>query len=258
MLKTKDKNNRSLRIYIALIFTLAILAAINVFLPQGNFVSMQELPASRPVMAIVTFFAILLIYGGLGYIGLRLSEKLGFVAIWDYDISINQRFLIPGVIGILLGVFFILVDLLFSHYFALEKIPHPPFPTSLVASAVAGIGEEVIFRLFFISFWVWLLSYVLLKNKYQNTTFWIVAILSAFAFTAAHLPSIMMLYDVRSMVAIPMPLLVEFFILNGILSLLAAWGMRKYGLLAAIGIHFWTDFVWHVVWGVIQHLNGKL
>ncbi|GAH57810.1 unnamed protein product, partial [marine sediment metagenome] len=40
-------------------------------------------------------------------------------------------------------------------------------------------------------------------------------------------------------------------LLNGVVSLFAAYYFRKYGFLAAVGIHFWTDVVWHVVWGVI-------
>lgn len=240
-----------MRIYIGLILSLAILAALNVFLPQGSFVPMQELPASKPVIAIVNSLIILIIYGGLGYLGLRLSRKLEYADIWDPEVSNKQRFLFPGIIGIFLGVFFIAVDSIFSSFLSIDKLPHPPFPTSLVASAVAGIGEEVIFRLFFISFWVWLISYVLLKKKYQNLIFWIVTVLSAFAFAAGHLPSIMMLYDVTDPGVLPAPLLSEIIILNGILSVFAAWGMRKYGFLAAVGMHFWADIVWHVIWPVV-------
>ena len=26
---------------------------------------------------------------------------------------------------------------------------------------------------------------------------------------------------------------------------------RKYGFLAPVGIHFWADIVWHVLWGLV-------
>ena len=97
---------------------------------------------------------------------------------------------------------------------------------------------------------MWLISYVLLKKKYQSQVFWIVTVLSAFAFAAGHLPSIMMLYEVTDPGAMPAPLLSEILILNGILSVFAVWGMRKFGFLAAVGIHFWADIVWHVIWPV--------
>jgi membrane protease YdiL (CAAX protease family) len=57
--------------------------------------------------------------------------------------------------GLVMGLFFILVDTLLSPLRRIGPLPHPPFPTSVVASIAAGIGEELLFRLFFISFWVW-------------------------------------------------------------------------------------------------------
>jgi len=44
----------------------------------------------------------------------------------------------------------------------------------------------------------------------------------------------------------------EIFLLNGVLSLFAAHYFRQYGFLAAVGIHFWTDIIWHVIWGLIS------
>ena len=103
------------------------------------------------------------LYGGLGFIGITFSRKLGFAEIWDDRVTNRQRFLIPGLIGAALGVFFIGADMILSRYHSLGNIPHPPFPTSLVASAIAGIGEEIIFRLFFISFWVMSITRLLLQ-----------------------------------------------------------------------------------------------
>ena len=61
-----------------------------------------------------------------------------------------------------------------------------------------------------------------------------------------------MLFGLETVADIPVPLLAEIVLLNGMLSVLAAWSFRKYGFLAAIGIHFWTDVVWHVIWGLIR------
>ncbi len=140
----------SIKIYICLIITLAILAAGNIFLPQGSFLPTlpgQELPAPKPVLALVNAGIMLILYGGLGFLGLKLSQKLGFPDLWDEKISNKQRFLIPALIGMGIGMFFILADMILSQFHALGPLPHPPFPTSIVASAVAGIGEEVKFRL---------------------------------------------------------------------------------------------------------------
>jgi membrane protease YdiL (CAAX protease family) len=244
----------SIKIYIGLIITLAILAAINVFLPQGSFIPTlpeQELLAPKPVLALMSAAVMLILYGGLGFLGLRLSQKLGFADIWDSKVSNKQRFLIPALIGAGIGVFFILVDVILSQFHSLGALPHPPFPTSLVASATAGIGEELIFRLFFIPFWVWLISYVILKKRWQNQIFWLVAVFSALAFAFGHFPSVMILFGLNNINEIPLALMSEVILLNGVLSLFAAYYFRKFGFLAAVGIHFWTDGVWHVVWGMI-------
>ncbi len=242
----------SIRIYVILIIILAALGTANVFLPQGSFTGTlpeQQLPASKPVMALVTAAIMLVVYGGLGFLGLQLSQKLGFSAPWDSDVSNRQRFLIPLLVGMGTGVFFIVVDALLRNLHTLGPLPHPPFPTSIVASAVAGIGEEVIFRLFFIPFWTWLISVVLLKGRWSNEIFWIVAVFSAVAFALGHLPSVMVVFGIESIDQVPVALMGEIIVLNGALSLLAAYYLRRYGFLAAVGIHFWTDIVWHVIFG---------
>ncbi len=244
----------SQKFYFLLVLILAIFTAINVFLPQGEFAAIsneQQFPASKPVLAIANALIMLIFYGGLGYLGYHLSQKINFPDIWDNHVSNYQRFIVPLVIGCACGVFFIIADLIFSQIHNLGALPHPPFPTSIVASLVAGIGEEIIFRLFFISFWVWLFSKVLFKNRWQHQTFWVVSIFSALAFAGGHLPSVMIITGFKTIAAMPPALLVEIFLLNGVISLLAAYYFRKFGFLAAVGIHFWTDIVWHVIWGVI-------
>jgi hypothetical protein len=247
------KLSLSLRIYIGLVITLAILAAISVFLPafEGMMPQQQELPASKPVLALVNAAIMLVVYGGLGYLGYVLSRKLGFADIWDPEVTNRQRFITPGLIGIGVGVFLILADTVFSRLHTLGPLPHPRFPLSILASASAGIGEELIFRLFFISVWTWLISSVVLSGKGRKPIFWIVAVLSALAFAFTHLPAVMALFEFPTIADVPPVLLVEMVLLNGVLSVFAAYYFRKYGFLAPVGIHFWTNVVWHVVWGAM-------
>ncbi|MFC1619182.1 type II CAAX prenyl endopeptidase Rce1 family protein [Candidatus Neomarinimicrobiota bacterium] len=247
-----ERLTSSLKIYLGLVILLAILSAISIFLPayQG-LMPTGELPASKPVLALANAAMALFLYGGLGYLGYFLSRKLGFADIWDSDVTHRQRLLFPALIGVGLGVFFIVADTLFSRFHTLGALPHPAFPLSLLASATAGIGEEILFRLFFVSFWSWLIVRILLRNKGQEVVFWIIAVLSALAFAFGHLPAVMILYKFTSIGNIPAALLVEIILLNGVLSVFAASYLRKYGFLAAVGIHFWTDVVWHVIWGTI-------
>jgi len=244
----------SFRIYAALIVLLALLAGLNPYLPQGDSLpemTGHQLSASKGMLALIGALSVLILYGGLGYLGWKLSLRLGFADIWDRQVSNKKRFLIPALIGVGVGGCFIGMDQLISGFHELDPLPHPPFPTSLVASVVAGIGEEIIFRLFFISFWVWLISYLILKKKQHQLIFWIFTVLSALAFAGAHLPSVMMLYGFTSIIDIPPLLIGEIILLNGLLSIPAAWHLKHNGLLAAIGIHFWADIVWHVLWGAL-------
>jgi hypothetical protein len=105
--------------------------------------------------------------------------------------------------------------------------------------------------LFFISFWVWLISFKILKGKGQNTVFWIISLFSALAFAIGHVPAVMFLFGWKSFTEIPVVLMGEIILLNGVLSIFAAYYFRKFGFLAAVGIHFWTDIVWHLIWGLV-------
>ena len=243
------KLSASYKIYILLILILAVSTGLVIYLPQGAMAEQFELPASKTVIAFVSFLIMAIVYGGLGLVGMVLSEKLGFTNIWDKNISNNQRFIRPALIGILIGAFFIIIDLIVNSTTDLGLLPHPPFPTSLIATITASIGEETIFRLFFISFWVWLLSSVILKNRWKNQIFLLVTIMSSLAFAMGHLPSFMFLYGYESFSDIPTVLITEIILLNGVLSVFAAYYFRKFGFLAAVGIHFWTDIVWHVIYG---------
>ena len=237
------------KIFCGLILALAVLGMINILMPQDSSLVTPEPRWPKPLLALINIGLALFLYGSLGFIGLKLSRKLGFADIWDPNVSNKQRFLIPALIGAGLGAFFIVADIAMSPFHGLGLFPHPPFPMSLAASAAAAIGEEILFRLAFIPFWVWLISYVLLKNKWQNRVFWIVSVFSALAFAAVHIPTVMLLLGLSAVSEIPLVLMMGIFVLNGVLSLFAAHHFKKFGILAAIGIHFWTDIVWHVIWG---------
>jgi membrane protease YdiL (CAAX protease family) len=88
---------------------------------------------------------------------------------------------------------------------------------------------------------------VILKKRWQGQVFWIVAILSALAFALGHIPSVMVFLGLKTIGEIPPALMSEIILLNGIVSIFAAYYFRKFGFLAPVGIHFWTDVVWHVL-----------
>jgi|GEM_PF-917717 len=245
----------SIRIYAGLVILLAGLGALNVFLPQGEFIAQiptERMPASSPVMALVTGLGILLLYGGLGYLGLSLSTRLNFTPIWDKTITPKQRLGVPLVVGLIMGIGFILLDAILSHFHQMGPLMHPPFPTSVVASFSAAIGEELIFRLVFIAFWVWLISQVMLQGRARTQVFWVVVMFSAIGFTFSHFPSVMVLYGGSVMSALPAAMIIELFLLNGSLSVVAAYYFWEVGFLGAVMVHLGADLMWHVVWGLLS------
>jgi hypothetical protein len=72
--------------------------------------------------------------------------------------------------------------------------------------------------------------------------------IAALAFAAAHLPAAMLLVGVQTPAELPLLILVELFALNGLLGMVAGERYIKDGLVAAVGVHFWADVVWHVLY----------
>jgi hypothetical protein len=250
----KIDRKKSLRIYLGLTICLASLAGISVFLPQastGMTASLPPPPAPLPVLALANAGIILVLYGSLGLVGLLLARRLGLPEMWDRSVTNRQRFVLPGLMGVALGFVLIAADMLLAPVNGFGHFPHPPFPTSIVASVTAAIGEEMIFRLFFISFWTWLVSKLILRGRGQDAVYWIVAGFSALAFGLGHLPSLMFLSGWTSLDQIPSVLLGEIIGLNGLLAIGAAYVFKRVGFLGSVGVHFWNDVVWHVLWGIL-------
>lgn len=246
------KMSPSTIVFFSLVVLNAVIAAAATFLPQGPETGIPETAGQLPLMALMNGVMVLIVYGGLGYVGLRLTTKLGYPDLLDARVTTRQRFVNPCVVGLWLGLIFIVADNISSRFHQYGPLPHPPFPTSILASFSAGIGEEMVFRLFFIPFLVWLISRVVLKGAQEQLTFWNAAIFSAVFFAAGHIPSVMYLLDVTTLSAIPPAMMAEIFLLNGALSLVTAYFLRKSGYLAAVTVHTSADIVWHVIWGLLR------
>ncbi len=120
---------------------------------------------------------------------------------------------------------------------------------SLIASATAGIGEEIIFRVFVMGLWAFLLHLIFRRNVGLVT--WIANVIAALAFAAGHLPAAMYLLGAASPLELPAALLAEIVLLNSLVALVAGERYARDGLVAAAGVHFWADVVWHVIWPLL-------
>ena len=62
----------------------------------------------------------------------------------------------------------------------------------------------------------------------------------------------MMILGVATPAELPSIVIAEVILLSGIVGIVAGERYMREGLVAAIGIHFWTDIVWHVLWPALR------
>ncbi|GMO35838.1 MAG: hypothetical protein Ta2B_15990 [Termitinemataceae bacterium] len=246
------KITNSLKVYFLLIIISSVCAFIYVLLPTGAYMPKQNMPFPKPFMALINALTVIFVYGGIGFLGIILSRKNGFKEIFNDEIKSSKNILKIILAGISVGIIFIVVDVLLNKIFNMPLYTHPPFPASLFASINAGVGEELMFRLFFISFWVWIFSKIIKTEKNRNILFWIIGAFSAIIFVLGHIPSVMMLYNYKTIYEISLPFWGMIIGLNSIVSIVAVYYFKKYGFIGAVLIHTFTDIIWHVLWGIIQ------
>jgi membrane protease YdiL (CAAX protease family) len=175
-----------------------------------------------------------------GWVGVYLAPSTGFAGMWQPGISHFKRFLEPILIGMGIGLFAILFDLLQP----LGGESLIKFPASLAAYPLAAILEEIIFRLFLITAFVWIISNVLLRGGWQEAVFWLVSVFLAVFYTLSQLSQYQSL-----VAALDLVVLARFFVVIAVYFILAAFYYRRYGFLAAISMHLAYFLVWDIIWG---------
>jgi hypothetical protein len=184
------------------------------------------------------------IFSVAGLIGVGLSQRTGFPNAWDPHISLTQRILYPGLIGVIFGLLQIGLDLSFGFT---EQIAarhgvaqqYTDFPSMFLIFTAAPIIVEVVYRLLLVPLLLWLISNVMLKGKAQNTVFWILAVITSLLEPLSQFP------DLQILPAALMSFLVlEYFAIN----LTQAYYFRKSGFLASIIVRLGFYLVWHVIY----------
>ncbi|OQX88538.1 hypothetical protein B6D60_02040 [candidate division KSB1 bacterium 4484_87] len=194
---------------------------------------------------------VIILYSIMGFIGYWLARKINLPGIYRIGADWISLFLLPLIIGLAVGLAMIFADKIFTATNAWAGFPHPPFPMSIIASMTASIGEEILYRGFVLSLWAFLLNFFLKRWRLRSVTLTIANVIAALAFGAAHLPGLMMMMHFKSISSIPPIAIAELFLLNGIVGLAAGDRFIRDGLVAAIGVHFWADVVWHVIFPLI-------
>ena len=244
---------------LTLLFVLLVVYALSAFLSYTFFIDQLTAFAGIPIpetnippviFGLANAGIVLVLYGLLGLAGNWFARKLGLPGIFSEDGNLRRWFFIPLVIGILGGVLLIIGDMLFAQFNGYGRFPHPAFPVSILASLSAGIGEEIAFRGFVFGLWGFILNWLLKRFNGRTVALWIANVIAALAFGAGHLGFIFLMTGASTISEVNPVLLAETFLLNGLIGLLAGERYMKDGLVAAAGVHFWTDVVFHVLWGL--------
>jgi len=212
---------------------------------------MPEMGVSPLVLGLANAGIIMVVYGLLGLAGYWFARKLGLPGIYSEDGNWRRWVFIPLGLGVFCAFLLIIGDTFFAPINSFGRFPHPGFPLSIVASLSAGIGEEILFRGLVFGLWGFVLNWALRRFNRGTIALWIANIIAALAFGAGHLGTVFLLSKAASFSNLSPVLLVEVFLLNGIVAIIAGQRYMKDGLVAAFGVHFWTDMVWHVLWGLL-------
>lgn len=244
---------------VRIFFILLIVYALCAFITYSFFtnqlasfagVPLPDLGVSDTLLGLANAGIVLVVYGILGLLGYWFAKKLELPGIYRENAGWQQWGLIPLILGSVCGLLLIGGDILFAQINGFGHFPHPAFPLSIIASLSAGIGEEIAFRSFILGLWGLIFSWIFRRQKSHKGILWVSNIIAALVFSAGHLGTLMMLTGSSTLAEINPVLLVETFLLNGLVGVVSGQQYIKNGLISAVGVHFWTDVVWHVLWGL--------
>lgn len=243
-------NKKQQVVYWILMLVCGVAAGITVLSPlPTDMLNVPSVEFPKPLLVIANFGLIFIGYGLLGLLGLYLAKKNFWPGVFKEGEGLKNLFYRPMFFGVLSGLLIIVGSKIFGMFHNLGELPHPPFPYSISASFSAGIGEEILMRLVLMSFWAWLLNLIFKKFNKKKITDWAAVIIAALVFGVSHLAGPTYLFGFTSISQVPVVFIVEMLALNGFVGIFAGREMIKYGFVAAVGIHFWADIVWHVIYG---------
>jgi membrane protease YdiL (CAAX protease family) len=248
-------NRKQLTVFLILLVVYALCAfATYAFfadqLADSMGIPLPDMGVPNWVVGLANAGIVLVVYGLLGLAGFWFARKLDLPGIFSVDGNPRRWFLVPLLFGLVCGVIIVLGDFAFAPLNDFGRFPHPPFPVSILASLSAGIGEEIMFRGFVFGLWGLILNWLLKRFNRRALALWVANVIAALAFGAGHLGALFFLTGASSFAELNPVLLAEVFLLNGIVGLVAGERYMKDGLVAAAGVHFWTDVVFHVLWGL--------
>jgi len=253
-----EETNRAFKTYLVLLLVLAFFCGLSTMLQEGGHFVAGEIIEAEPLAVIINMAAAFILYGILGLFGLRLAGEMDLPRLYPGKYLDFRFALEPAVFGIILGGFYVLLDITVASWYGLGYLPHPELSTAVISGIAAAISAELMYRLFLIPFIIYLIIRLLeffgknefiSRKKVSGRLFWTAALLAAVIFTAGHFYRLLSGFESASLAQLPDPLILKIIVMNLSLALLAAWQYRRHGFLAAVQLHFWLIVSWNIVWG---------
>jgi hypothetical protein len=219
----------------------------------------KPLKMSLPVILLLSLLQNAVLFAIVTGVGLLAAHAIGFGAplleaalMGSVSIQALWRVIEIAVIsGAVAGALLLAADILFLPYWPkplLETTLTTTLLDNLLASFYGGINEELLIRLFGLSGFAWLLSFVFHIPAGTPTiaVLWISNIVLTILFGLGHLPALK-----KTAGEISRIMLARSLILNAPIGLLCGWLFWTYGIEAAIIAHFSADIVYHVFGTVV-------
>ena len=214
--------------------------------PQDMVQQIYDQGLNDTLIAVVTAVQSALYGLVLGGIGIWLGKKTG---LWRDERTVTaQPLLWAAAVSVIGGLALILPDILYfgKHIPAIAEsyVNKPTVPYLLATVTYGAVIEEVMLRLFWMSFIAFILWKVFDRKAETPSVGLLVAanVIAAFLFAAGHLPT--------TFVTIGSTPLIIFrcFLLNGTFGLAFGWLYRKHGLRYAMMAHGGCHIVSKLIW----------
>jgi membrane protease YdiL (CAAX protease family) len=146
--------------------------------------------------------------------------------------------------GVLAGILIVLLSIPFNKLIPeLHLLKPVPVWKAFLASFYGGIAEEILLRLFLVSFLVWI-TFKIKKTEGRRPTnlgIWMSIIVASVIFGLGHLPTTAQIVSLTGVVVI------RAVVLNGAGGIIFGWLYWKKGLESAMIAHFSADIFLHII-----------
>lgn len=225
------------------------------------------LPLFPPIeidsIAAIFNWDVIAIAGFVGLVGLWLADRTGFMPALDPSVSNRQRYLIPLLIGCGIGALASLLDLVTKGtQFIAENMGvssfNTDYPLSLFIYTSGTVVIEAVFRLFLFPVLLWLISYVVLKKRWEEQTFWASILIFSFLEPLGQLSGQMTPQVMENFGQFFVMMFLPMLLTNYPMGVAQAYLFRRYGFLASFMVRMGYYIIWHIVYGSLVYplLNG--